>query len=154
MVKYHGLVRRYLRPSGFLMRALLNGGTLCGPVSTVVDLSFVSVSEIDGALVVGFADREFETTKYVMFQRSLDPDDDDGVYAERDGQQYSAYGLVESCTLSRDQVRFVLSQALAHALEIPTALSIRFHCGDDVYLVLRRGLGRLFAGTGCNLVVA
>jgi hypothetical protein len=49
-----------------------------------------------------------------MFQRSLDPDDD-GVYAERDGQQYSAYGRVESCTLSRNQINFVFSQPLADA---------------------------------------
>jgi hypothetical protein len=30
VVKYHGLARRYLMPSGFLMRPLLNGGTLGG----------------------------------------------------------------------------------------------------------------------------
>src|SRR5258706_10081108 len=28
VVMYHGLARRYLSPSGFLMRPLLNGGTL------------------------------------------------------------------------------------------------------------------------------
>ena len=28
MVKYHGLARRYRTPLGFLMRPLLNGGTL------------------------------------------------------------------------------------------------------------------------------
>jgi hypothetical protein len=28
VVKYHGLARRYLMPSGFLMRPLLDGGTL------------------------------------------------------------------------------------------------------------------------------
>jgi hypothetical protein len=53
----------------------------------VLELEFVSVSEIDGALVVGFADHQFETTRYVMLQRSLDPHYDDGVYVERDGQQ-------------------------------------------------------------------
>ena len=31
MVKYHGLARRHRLPSGFLMRPLLNGGTLAGP---------------------------------------------------------------------------------------------------------------------------
>ena len=31
MVKYHGLARRYLTVRGFLMRPLLNGGTLGGP---------------------------------------------------------------------------------------------------------------------------
>ena len=30
MVKYHGLAHRHLMPSGFLMRPLLNGGTLGG----------------------------------------------------------------------------------------------------------------------------
>jgi hypothetical protein len=134
------------------MRPQLNGSTLGGRMSTVVDLNFVSVSEADGALVVGFADHEFETTRYVMFQRSLDPDDDDGVYAERDGQQYSGYGRVESYTLSRDQINFVVSQPLANALDIPPAFSIRFDCGDDVHDSLRVGLRRLFAGTDCSLV--
>jgi hypothetical protein len=40
------------------------------------EAGFVSVDDIDGALVVGFADGELETTRYFMFQRSLDPDDD------------------------------------------------------------------------------
>ena len=31
MVKYHGLARRFLTARGFLMRPLLNGGTLAGP---------------------------------------------------------------------------------------------------------------------------
>ena len=134
------------------MRPLLDGATLAGRMSTVICLNFVSVSEVDGALVIGFADHEFETTRYVMFQRSLDPDDDDGVYAERDGQQYSAYGRVESCALGRDQVSFVLSQTLAAALDIPPELSVHFDCGDDTFDSLRIGLGKLFAGTDCYLV--
>jgi hypothetical protein len=31
VVKYHGLARRHLMPSRFLMRPLLNGGTLARP---------------------------------------------------------------------------------------------------------------------------
>ena len=42
----------------------------------------MSVDEIDGALVVGFADRQFDTSEYFMLQRGLDLDDDDGVYLE------------------------------------------------------------------------
>jgi hypothetical protein len=33
VVKYHGLARRYLTAPGFLMRPLLNGGTLGGPMT-------------------------------------------------------------------------------------------------------------------------
>src|SRR4051794_10721668 len=110
-----------LQPMGLSVASLplapsAETSTSSGRMSTVIDLNFVFVSEADDALVVGFADHEFETSRYVMFQRSLDPDEDDGVYAERDGQQYCAYGRVESCTLSRDQVNFVLSQPLADAL--------------------------------------
>jgi hypothetical protein len=36
VVKYHGLARRYLMPSGFLMRPLLNGGTLGGRSTDMV----------------------------------------------------------------------------------------------------------------------
>ena len=40
VVKYHGLARRYLVPSGFLMRPLLNGGTLGGPGRSTLKASY------------------------------------------------------------------------------------------------------------------
>gem|GEM_PF-3889011 len=48
VVKYHGLARRYRQPLGFLMRPLLNSGTLCGHTGAVDDnapdgLSYVNL---------------------------------------------------------------------------------------------------------------
>jgi hypothetical protein len=117
----------------------------------VLELHFVSVSEIDDALVIGFADQEFETTQYLLLQRSLDPHDDDGVYVERDGQQYSGYGTVDACTLARHQIDFTLDRALADALAIPQSFAIKFRCTDAAFEELRAGLPRIFAGTACAL---
>jgi Immunity protein 10 len=119
----------------------------------VFDLNFVSVNEIDDALVVGFADHQFETTRYVMFQRSLDRNDDDGVYVERDGQQFSAYGTVNSCTLTRHQINLSLDALLAEAVDMPSSFAIRFSCTDVVFEDLRAALPRIFSGTKCALTI-
>lgn len=121
--------------------------------TAILDLEFVSVSEIHGALVVGFADRQFETTRYFMLQRSLAPDDDDGVYAERDGQQYSAYGSVQACTLTRHRIDLMLDVTLAEAVDMPRSFAIRFRCTDATFEALRAGLPRIFSGTACTLTV-
>lgn len=41
MVKYHGLARRYLRPPRFLMRPLLNGGTLGRPEGGILSNAYM-----------------------------------------------------------------------------------------------------------------
>jgi len=54
VVKYHGLARRYLTPPRFLMRPLLNGGTLIwndgssskGGFSSFSDLSLLSFPKL------------------------------------------------------------------------------------------------------------
>ena len=122
-------------------------------MTVTFELNVVSVSEIDTTLVIGFADSQVETTQYVLLQRSLDPENDDGVYVERDGQQYSTYGTIHSCSLTRRQISFILTPPLAEALELPADFAIRFACPNDVYDRLRVALQRMFVGTGCTLTV-
>jgi len=88
-----------------------------------------------------------------MFQRSLDPQDDDGVYVERDGQEHSAYGSVLSCSLERDRISVVLDPSLAAAIDMPASFAIGFRCGDGVFRTLRAELPRIFAGTACTVSV-
>jgi O-acetyl-ADP-ribose deacetylase (regulator of RNase III) len=48
VVKYHGLARHYLTCLGFLMRPLLNGGTLGGPVTEIrVELGDITTMAVD-----------------------------------------------------------------------------------------------------------
>jgi hypothetical protein len=55
VVDYHGLAHRYLQPPRFLMRPLLNGGTLIwndgssskGGFSSFCDLSLLSFLEVE-----------------------------------------------------------------------------------------------------------
>jgi hypothetical protein len=46
VVKYHGLARRYLMPPRFLMRPLLNGGTLAGQVAGSSDIKSRALREL------------------------------------------------------------------------------------------------------------
>jgi len=51
VVKYHGLARRSLLPLRFLMRPLLDGGTLGRPVHTQPDVRFGSFEKLVGTAV-------------------------------------------------------------------------------------------------------
>lgn len=122
-----------------------------GAVNVVLEAGCVSVDESDGAPIIGFADCEVHPSQYLMLQRALDPEDDEGVYLERDDQSRSSYGNVYSCTLTRDAIALVLDPRLAVAIDVPPAFAVQFHCADTTFEVLRAGLGRLFAGTNCML---
>ena len=122
------------------MKALLRAG-------------FVSVDEVDGALVVGFADRQFETSAYFMLQRGLDPQDDDGVYLEHTDPAHGAYARVSRCALSRNRIELTVDQAAAEALEVDTTFAVELSGDRELLSRLQRGLERFFAGTDCRLEV-
>jgi hypothetical protein len=120
-------------------------------VQILLRAGFVSVDEVDGALVVGFADRQFETSEYFMLQRSLDPDDDDGVYLEHTDQSSGAYGHVASCSLSGDAIEVTVDDETAESLGTEPTFKVEFSCDPEVFVRLRAGLEQIFAGTGCRL---
>jgi hypothetical protein len=75
-------------------------------MATTLQYNFAASSEENGVLTVGFADAQFDTREYLLFQRIVDweefgSDDDDEVYVERDGQQYGTYGGIKKFVLSR-----------------------------------------------------
>jgi hypothetical protein len=117
----------------------------------LLQAGFVSVDEIEGALVVGFADRRFDTSQYFMLQRSLDPDDDDGVYLEHTDQSYGTYGEVSSCCLSSDRIEVTVDQVTAAKLETEAAFAVELACDQATWRRLKTGLERVFSGTGCLL---
>jgi hypothetical protein len=120
------------------MKALLRAG-------------FVSVDEIDGALVVGFADRQFDTSAYFMLQRRLNPGDDDGVYLEHTDQAHGAYARVSLCAIWRNRIELSVDETAADALEAETTFAVEFSGDRELLSRLRKGLERVFSGTDCRL---
>ena len=122
-------------------------------MEALLKAGFESVDEIDGALVVGFADRQFDTSAYFMLQRGLDPVDDDGVYLEHTDQAYGTYVRVSSCALSRNRIELTVDEAAAEALETGTTFAVEFSGDQEVLSRLQKGLERVFSGTKCRLEV-
>jgi hypothetical protein len=123
-----------------------------GEMQTLLHAGFVSVNEIEGALVVGFADRQFDTSEYFMLQRSLDPADDDGVYMEHTDQAYGTYGEVASCSLSSNRIEIAVDEATAEHLGTDQTFGVEFSCDDSALMRIRSGLEKIFCGTGCRFL--
>ena len=122
------------------------------------DVNTVTVDEINDALVIGFArlDRDGVPEEYVMLQRSLDPDEDepgiDGVYVERDDQEFCGYGGIVRYVLQRDRALVELDERMGRALggeEVWRHVTIRFQIDDSMFGLLREQLGRLFVDCAC-----
>ena len=116
---------------------------------TVLQYNFVPSSEENGVLTVGFADTQQDTQEYLMFQKFVDPeeaDDDDGVYVERDGQQYGTYGGIEKFVLSRNNVLLSLTEKTAQSLDVEPEVSIAFSATDEQFEQLKTDFERVFAG--------
>ncbi|HLM59961.1 MAG TPA: Imm10 family immunity protein [Pyrinomonadaceae bacterium] len=120
-------------------------------MATVLQYNFVASSEENGVLTVGFADAQFDTQEYLLFQRIVDweefrSDDDDEVYVERDGQQYGTYGGIEKFVLSRNDALLLLIAETAEALDTEQEVSIAFSATDEQFEKLKTDFGRVFAG--------
>jgi len=123
-------------------------------MQTLLHAGFVSIDEIAGALVVGFADQQFGTSQYVLLQRMLDPNDDDGVYLERDDQVYGTNAQVSTCLLSRDRIELTVDDMTARKLGAEVSFAIEFSCDEEKWQRLSVELGRIFSGTECAVQVA
>src|SRR4051794_4756778 len=95
-------------------------------MQTLLHAGFVSVDEIQDALIVGFADRQFDTSRHLILQRSLNPDDDAGVYLEYNNQAFSAYGTVSQCLLCNGRIEMTVDDVTAKRLGTPTTFAIEF----------------------------
>jgi hypothetical protein len=114
---------------------------------------FVSVDEINFALIVGFADRQFDTSRYLILQRSLNADNDEGVYLEHNNQACSAYGTVSRCLLSDGRIEMTVDDTTAHSLGTEVTFAIGLPDDPAVLHRLRTGLERILAGTACQIVL-
>ncbi len=114
---------------------------------------FVSIDEIDETLIIGFADQQFETSQYFMLQRSLDADDDDGIYLEHTDQAYGSYAENFSCVLGNGRIQLTVDRKTAKNLKTDTTFVIEFACDESLLRRLAAGLQRIFSGTSGRLQV-
>jgi len=115
-------------------------------MTTRLQYHFVASDEDNDVLTVGLADSQFDTKEYLWFQRYLDPDEDDGVYIERDGQQYGTCGGIEKLVLSRDKIELYLSETTAEILDTEQEVEISFSATDEQFENFRAELKRVFEG--------
>lgn len=86
----------------------------------------------DGVALLGFADDEFNTTRYLLLQRTLEPDPQDcglshdRVYIELNDQSRSAYGDVEEARLRKPGVTFRFDPTTAAAVSSGESVEIAF----------------------------
>lgn len=113
---------------------------------TNLQYHFVASDEDNDVLTVGLADSQFDTKEYLWFQRYLDPDEDDGVYIERNGQEYGTYGGIEKLVLFRDKIELSLSATTAKILDTEQVIEINFSATDEQFENFRAELKRVFDG--------
>lgn len=116
-------------------------------MNTILEYNFVSVTYDDDVLIVGFADAQFDTQHYLMFQRSLDEDEfEEDVYVERDGQNQSTYGGIEKLILFRNKALFNFNLKTSQWLNLEQEVMINFSISDEKFKQLKIGFEQLCAG--------
>ncbi len=116
-------------------------------MNTILEYNFVSVAIDNGVLIVGFADAQFDTQSYLVFQRSLDENEsDEDVYVERDEQGQSNYGGIEKFILLRDKAIMKLNLETSEWLAVEQEVTIKFSVSDEIFKELLSGFDRLFFG--------
>lgn len=120
----------------------------------------VVVEHPDGEChLVGFADRAFDSTTYLLLQRALAFDEQDVAlgmdtyHVEWCGQETSGYGGISQCLLRPGHAQIAFAPNAPAALAGMELLTISFRLTPSEHLALREALGHIFEGSGC-LVVA
>ncbi|MGI8543931.1 MAG: Imm10 family immunity protein [Aridibacter sp.] len=107
----------------------------------------MSVTDDDDVLIIGFADAQFDTQHYLMFQRSLDEDEsDEEIYIERDGQHQCIYGGIEKLMLFRNKALLNLNLETSGRLSVEQEVIVNFSVSDEKFIELVSGFEQLFSG--------
>ena len=115
----------------------------------------VAIEDHEEFCLVGFAEQEFGTTRYLQFQRSHvnDPQDQalemDTYYVERDDQRNSCYGGIERCDLYADLIMFSFNDVGTRNLDLMGPMRISYDIDEKTLKDLRDRLESVFAGTTC-----
>jgi len=117
---------------------------------------FITCEEADGVIMVGFADDQFATSEYVLFQRTLAPDEQDkklaldGVHVQVDSPDKSGYDGIESIRLGRTEAEIVVGQSLVSIIGFGK-VHVSFDADDAMFSRLKEHLTKLVDGR-CQLV--
>ena len=82
----------------------------------------VTCQNENGVVMVGFANDEFETTEYLLFQRTLEPDaqdcelGQDKIHVQLDSPDHSGYGGVQTIQLRDSTLRVEVDGTMAQVL--------------------------------------
>src|SRR5689334_2072576 len=118
-------------------------------MATTLTYNFVASDEENGVLTVGFADAEFDTQEYLLFQNWLDPEaegEDDEIYVERNDQSQGTFGGVERLILSRNHAFLLLNPETAKVINTEQEVNILFSATEERFQQLKAGLEIVFAG--------
>jgi hypothetical protein len=117
----------------------------------------VSIEEDADRWLVGFADAEFNATRYLLLQRLKSPEAEDislgldGYHVEVDDQSSSCYGGITSFELYPDRAIVEFDREAAAVLGDESVMVVEFALRPKQLDQLRDCLARVFDGDGCFL---
>ncbi|MED3571404.1 Imm10 family immunity protein [Cytobacillus praedii] len=108
-------------------------------MSILLKASFVYCGIEDETLLIGFADDEFETKEYVLFQKSLCIEDIpilNMVHITLNSENRSEYGGILRIILSRKLISIFLSKETARSLGVNESIDIEYDIDEKRYNTL------------------
>ncbi|MFJ7663969.1 Imm10 family immunity protein [Lysinibacillus sp. NPDC097162] len=108
-------------------------------MSILLKASFVYFSIDDETVLIGFADDEFETKEYVLFQKSLWIEDIlilNNVHITINSENRSAYGEILRIILSRKFISIFLSKDTASSLGVSDSIDIEYDIDEKEFKIL------------------
>ena len=113
----------------------------------------VAIVDDEYSRIVGFANQQFDTKRYVQFQLSRTSDAQDPAlgldtyYVEKDDQSNSCNGGIDSIDLHADSITLKLNDVGSQRLDLDKVVLITFDADDKTLGELRSGLATIFSGT-------
>ncbi|MEO4053244.1 Imm10 family immunity protein [Solibacillus sp. CAU 1738] len=108
-------------------------------MSILLKASFVYFGIEDETLLIGFADDEFETKEYVLFQKSLCIEDIpilNKVHITLNSENRSEHGGILRIILSRNLISIFLSKETARSLGVNESIDIEYDIDEGRYNTL------------------
>ena len=128
-------------------------------MATIREAGYVYCGEEDGAVIVGFADKQFGTEQYVLLQRlkaASDEERDSGdgeVHITIDDQSRSKYGGIRTVEVAPGVVRIHLEQESARLLDTDDEIVIRFLASESEHDAMVDCLKDLVSGTQSRILI-
>lgn len=98
-------------------------------MSILLKASFVYFGIEDETIIIGFADDEFDTKEYVLFQKSLSVEEIpilNKVHITLNSENRAAYGGIVRIILSKKLISIFLSKETASSLSVADSIDIEY----------------------------